>query len=186
MKFSELDNVAKEKAIEEYREGNPDYPWYEWWDFLFEDFKCELKEIGIECKGFYFDFYQNRFIKIEEPYIAEPKKFLISAGFNRELVLLNLSGSGDDIIISINNETRELMNSISCEFDYYDEDKELREIFDSEEELGSALESFLHSILEGFLKRLEQEYDYLCSDECIADNLEANDFCFLEDGTIVW
>ena len=41
---------------------------------------------------------------------------------------------------------------------------------------------FVNSILEGFFKQWQNDYEYACSDECIAEEIEANDYEFYENG----
>lgn len=43
--YEELSDKAKERAREWYR---TDYPYYDWWDFLYEDFDTRAQELGIE------------------------------------------------------------------------------------------------------------------------------------------
>ena len=41
---------------------------------------------------------------------------------------------------------------------------------------------FVESILEGFFKQWQNDYEYAISDECIAEDIEANDCEFYENG----
>ena len=41
---------------------------------------------------------------------------------------------------------------------------------------------FVESILEGFFEQWRNDYEYTCSDECIAEEIEANDYEFFENG----
>lgn len=41
---------------------------------------------------------------------------------------------------------------------------------------------FVESILEGFFEQWRNDYEYAYSDECIAEDIEANDYEFYEDG----
>ena len=41
---------------------------------------------------------------------------------------------------------------------------------------------FVESILEGFFKQWQNDYEYSNSDECIAEDIVANDYEFFEDG----
>lgn len=43
--YNELSDKAKEKAREWYR---TDYPDYNWWDYLYEDFNTQAQELGVE------------------------------------------------------------------------------------------------------------------------------------------
>ena len=41
---------------------------------------------------------------------------------------------------------------------------------------------FVENLLEGFFKQWRNDYEYSCSDECIAEEIEANDYEFYENG----
>ena len=41
---------------------------------------------------------------------------------------------------------------------------------------------FVESILEGFFEQWRNDYEYDCSDECIAEDIETNDYEFYENG----
>lgn len=41
---------------------------------------------------------------------------------------------------------------------------------------------FVNSILEGFFKQWQNDYEYSYSDECVAEDIEANDYEFYENG----
>lgn len=41
---------------------------------------------------------------------------------------------------------------------------------------------FVKNLLEGFFKQWQNDYEYDCSDECIAEEIEANDYEFYENG----
>ena len=41
---------------------------------------------------------------------------------------------------------------------------------------------FVESILEGFFKQWQNDYEYALSDECIAEDIEANEYEFYENG----
>ena len=41
---------------------------------------------------------------------------------------------------------------------------------------------FVENLLEGFFKQWQNDYEYTCSDECIAEEIEANDYEFYENG----
>lgn len=41
---------------------------------------------------------------------------------------------------------------------------------------------FVKNLLEGFFKQWRNDYEYNCSDECIAEEIEANDYEFYENG----
>ena len=44
---------------------------------------------------------------------------------------------------------------------------------------------FLEALGKCYLKILEKEYEYRYSDEAIIETIEANDYCFLENGKMI-
>ena len=66
---------------------------------------------------------------------------------------------------------------------WYDEsvDNALNNINQSVKNHLSARE-FVESILEGFFEQWRRDYEYTCSDECIAEEIETNDYEFYENG----
>lgn len=182
-KFEKLSKDVQEKLIEETR-NNPHYLDYGWWDFMLEDFKERLSEIGIECKTFYFDFYP-KFIKMDSPRVIDDIKFLTSAGLGKELMMMSLENKNRINNISINiNDKRDNYNSVCLEFyDLEDEDIEpMVELFGSSEELDEKLTDYLQNVLDGFLKELEKEYDYMNSDEYIREDLLNRDDEYDKEG----
>lgn len=41
---------------------------------------------------------------------------------------------------------------------------------------------FVENLLEGFFKQWQNDYEYACTDECIAEEIEVNDYEFFENG----
>jgi hypothetical protein len=54
----------------------------------------------------------------------------------------------------------------------------------SDREMEELEDWFLHELLEDYRILLEREYEYLTSDESVAESLECNGVEFLEDGSI--
>ena len=180
-KFDELSEEAKEKARENMR-TDEGYLAYDWWDFLFEDFKTELKEIGVEAETFSFDFYRDKYLTAENLYVEDEEKLLKSCS-NKWLVLNELRKEKTIITdISLNEE-----GEAEVEIDFYDEDnlteKEYDERIEEKEELEGEITSFIQDKLSNFLSRLEEEYEYLLSDEAVDDYLISNEWEFKKDGT---
>lgn len=53
-----------------------------------------------------------------------------------------------------------------------------------EDELSDKEDDFLNEILEDYRIILQNEYEYLTSKEAIIESIEANEYTFLEDGTL--
>jgi hypothetical protein len=80
-KFQELSDKAKEKALEKMYEINIDN---DWWDFLYEGFKEELHEVGLDCDTFYFSLDRDYHITPEKLRFTDLKLFI------KKLVLFRL------------------------------------------------------------------------------------------------
>ncbi len=53
---------------------------------------------------------------------------------------------------------------------------------DEREEREKLAEGFKKAILRDYLKMLMEQYEYTYSDECVAENIEANEYEFTEKG----
>jgi hypothetical protein len=178
--FEELSPEAQERAISDVADDSY-YLGYDWWDFLHEGFHEELEKIGIKCKDFHWDFDRNNYFEMEKPYAEDLNKFLESAGFKKQNLMLALDGRDATTDIGLSFHERKLY------IDYYDSGSEddvkyLRELYGNEEDLAEKLNDYLQNILYGFLKQLRDEYDYLCSEEYIRCYLTDGDYEFTEDG----
>jgi hypothetical protein len=125
----------------------------EWWDFIYYDAK---KVIGVEISGF--DIYRKSIdIKFIED--AEDVAHNIIQEYGQDTDMYKLAA---DFIVDYSN----LIMT---------DDPSPSDIEDREEE-------FLNGLGEEYLSMLEKDYDWLTSDEAIADTLELNEYTFLENG----
>jgi hypothetical protein len=160
--FDELSEKAKEKAISELIDINVDH---EWWDGLFYD----SENIGLKITSF--DLERNRHAKGE---------FLLSANE----VAQNIFNNHGEMC-----ETYKTAQSFMEEWqpvfdDYMDESSEKYESSEAEQELMSIEDEFLNSLLEDYSIMLQNDYEYLMSDEAIIETIKANDYHFTEDGKL--
>lgn len=166
--FDELSEDAKEKARYWYREGGLDY---EWWDFSFEEFRNELLDIGVETDTFWFALPPDRadFLIANRPSIVDPKKLLKASGVDLRTkaarAVLNYEA---DLSIGTNQ-----YGSGSHQSHYVEAD---------DDDIAEKVEEFFTDKLHNFKKRLEDEQDYLYSDESIDESIRINEYEFTEDG----
>ncbi len=157
--FDELSDVAKNKALQHYRSINVDY---EWWEFTYED----AKNIGLKITAFDLDrgrHAEGEFIndasevadKILKEHGDNCQTYKTAQRYIEELKEIELKYKGKD-----------------SDDDNYYLDKEISEL-DSE---------FLNNLLEDYSIMLQNEFDYLQSDEGVAETLKANDYEFTEEG----
>lgn len=159
-KFDELSDKAKEKALDKCREYSVDH---DWWESVYEDAaNVGIKITGFDigraslCEGTIVDTEQTAH-QIVDNHGEECETYLTAVNYLSER----------DAAIAAAPKAMEID-------DEYDLDEKL-------DELG---EEFTKSILEDFRIILQNEYEYLQSDEAVTENIEANDYEFDEDGNI--
>ena len=161
--FDELSDKAKEFAINEYRDINVHYDWYQ----------CSIEtfsEFGIVIKSF--DLHNKGTIELDFKY--------------------NLDDICQSFVYEFNN------NSIAeCAKEYLEAKKKLNKTYENEfdewgecEEYNEELELldglFTKDLEEEILSWLDSEYEYLQSDEAIAETLEANEYDFDINGKVLY
>jgi len=154
-KFDELNEDAKQKAIEVLSEINVDY---DWWQFVYED----AENIGLKIDGFDIDrgSYCNG-------------NFTISA----HEVAANIIRDHGESCDTYKTAQEFLDNSNEIQNKYPE-----MEGPDYEDEMISNEDAFLNSILEDYRVMLTNEYEYLISDEAIIETIQANEYEFTADG----
>ena len=164
--FEELSTEAKEKAIEKNRTTNVDH---DWWDYTYES----MKEAGVKINSF--DIYhRNINITIEDSH-ETALRIIENFGEAMEVVTLSKQFIKDrDALVKRLGEGNDKDGySVKEEnFDEFDDETE-----PMEEEYRRDLSNEIHTWL-------SEEYDYLQSDEAIAECLINNDYEFTEQGEI--
>ncbi len=184
-KFSELNDEAKEKAIEDQR-SNECYLDYEWFDYLHQDFIEELNTIGVNCEGFEWDLYRGREFKVDTNGIrvTNEQKLLKSVGLTKWLIMNELREEKTEIYSIGLDEYGEADVEIEQKEDYEQwSDEEYSDREKEVEELNEKITDFMKEKFEKFWERLDKNYNYFMSDEGIKEDLEMNDYEFNEDGT---
>jgi len=85
--FEELKKDIQEKVLDDNREINTEF--YDWYEYLFEDFKEELNKIGLSSDGFSFDLYRNE-ISFNKPNINNQDVFINSVLSHKDKILNQL------------------------------------------------------------------------------------------------
>lgn len=187
-KYEELSDSAKERAREWYME---DGLGYDWWDNCYEDF-CRVAEIlGIEISyrqgrgaeiyftGFYCQGSGSSFVGTYRYAKGAVGKIKEYAPKDEEL---------HRIAYGLQAVQRQhfyrLEAKISSHRDYmitvevYDRDDHWKNIGDAEDEVRDLMNDFN----DWMFKRLQDEYEYLTSDEVVEESIIANEYEFDEDG----
>ena len=191
-KFSELDDRAKERAMDNWRDGHLDY---DWWESVYDDADHVATILGIELtrkgkrtpaiwfNGFYHQgsgssfegsyAYAKGAVKAIKEYAPKDEALHRIARDLQDVQRKNFYGLRASITAS-NRETSICVNVENVQHIYGDASEE------AEEAITEAMNDFNHWVFE----RLEREYEYLMSDEAIAESIEANEARFEEDGTL--
>ena len=162
--FNELSDKAKETAVEQ----NYDYNvYFDWWDNTYYD----AENVGIKIKEF--DIDRGRCCKIEFKYDAREvcEKIQMEHGEGCETYRI-ASTFLSDYEELVKKYSDGIKTNIVAEDNEYDFDNDADEL---EDELRNDL-------AEEYLSILRKEYEYLTSEEAIAEALEANEIAFLVDG----
>jgi len=164
--FEELSAEAKENAIERNRTMNVEW---DWWDSTYET----MKEIGIKISSFDI-YYRNISITIEDSHHTASET-IKNFGEGMEIVKISKRFIADrDALIKKLGEGNDIAGySVKEEFiDEYDEEIEYLE------------EEYRKEMAEEILTWLIDEYEFLQTDETVAETLIDNNYEFTENGEI--
>jgi len=157
--FDELNEKAKEKAREWVREFVGDY---EWWYSIYSD----AENIGLRITSF--DLDRNRHAEGE---------FMVFGGAEQVAGLIQKEhGKTCETY-----KTAEAYNKARAEIEK--EYAHLSKEEDYDDAIGLCEEEFLHNLLEDYSILLQNEYEYMYTDEYIDDMIMANEYTFTETGT---
>lgn len=175
-KFDELNEETKKKVLENFRYLNTEWDWYE---SVYEGFEEIASEYGIEVEDMRFSgFYSQGDGASFEGEIVDFKKFAEKTGLKR---LVRLSDSIEyNLNMLVKRVTYHYYHSKTVEADirdggYYPRLSNLIE---------EKLEKVKEELCEKLYRNLEEEYDYLTSDEVVADTIRANEYEFTEGGEL--
>ena len=172
--FAELSEKAQERALNDFRDINVEFNWYE---DTFDTIRAAGKLLGLDIGQIYFDAYSYCIFDASYEYVRGAVKAV-----RKEF-------SWADDLCKVAKDLQDLQKrhfySLSCavtkgrSMNYYrcfrfGEDYEC-------DDLGDILDDFAHwaRIL------LRDEYKYLTSDEAIQEVIEANEYEFDEAGKLV-
>ena len=168
--FAELSETAQERAINELRDINVDFPW--WWS-TFDTIRTAGKLLGLDIDRIYFDTDLYCIFDASYEYVRGAVK-AVQAEFPRMTALhevaqkLQVLQKRHFYSLSCNVASQRDTNSYQC----------FRFGEDYECDLGDILDDFAHwaRIL------LRDECEWLTSDEAVKEMIEANEYEFTEDG----
>lgn len=194
-RFNALPEDLKDKILDEHRHWNVEH--IDWWDCVYEQFKADMSEIGIDVERMFFSgFWSQGDGACFEGDVYDWELFLKSLGYTEPALMThatkhfalrvdhrghyyheNCTIFGSDIPLPRHDEDEDFIHDYSPH-----ERDSLQEAVWLALLNGYSGESFEREFAEAFkdhmrdlYKRLEEEYDYLTSDEAVLDSLEAND-----------
>jgi hypothetical protein len=191
-KFDELQNDAKEKAMDWYRDGNLDY---DWWDCVYDSFKEKSKEVGFDVTKMYFSGFwsQGDGAMFEYDYIDDKLRMLFIDSLKltpmrKQWLINNTTISGKGKHRGHYNHEKCCAHSIYWEVDNGDLHWSTN-FYKWIESFSDELEEYVIDLYEelcgDLYSSLEKEYEYLQSDEVVKESIIANDYEFDEYGNIL-
>ena len=188
--FNELSEKAKQNAIESYR-NNEYYPYECWYDFVQEDFHTILKMIGFynieSCfRGFC---SQGDGASFTANYVYKKgclnaiKEYAPNDNELHSIVKGIISHQKDyayKLECSITKYSSLYCHSNTMSFDW--NMKNSYDINWKNDFVENEINRLIKDLADWYYSKLNNEYDWLLSDECIIDNIISNDYQFLENG----
>lgn len=199
--FTDAPEGVKKAILEENRYFNVED--CDWYDYTETDFKEQMSERGIDIDNMYFSGFSSQGDgACFEGSIADINKFLDSYfpdSFKRIRKLLEMGWSfsastshtgsyyhSGSVSLNFNAEDWEDCNQWDDDDLRYHAFNVMMEGVDDEiTDLENDIETVLRKHMDALYKTLENEYDYLTSDEALTEYFEGSDYMFDEDGRIV-
>ena len=165
--FDELPKDSQQKAIEKYQNINIDY---DWWDYVYADAEeCALAKIQ--------EFYLYRSCKL---------KLLSDARESCRRILKNHGKTCDTWKLAAKTLRTYVHAQVSWwnKLDPEDQDYWRMSDFDGTDEYAEIEREYVHALAEEYFTIIYDAYEYLTSDEEIAETLRANEYQFTLEGEI--
>lgn len=161
--FAELSDEAKENAVNNLSDINVQH---EWWESIYMD----AENVGLRLTSF--DLDRNRHAKGE---------FTLSA---LEVAANIIRDHGENC--ETYKTAKSFLSDHATLFAWYteEEEKEDGEVYDAEQAIIEREEEFLRDLCEDYSIMLQNDCEYLQSDEAIIETIEANEYEFTEDGEL--
>jgi len=178
-KFDELDERAKERARDWYREGALDY---EWWDCVYDDAKQCLALAGFDVDRIYFSGFSSQgdgacFEGSWAAHAAKPVKAMKEhAPKDKELHRIAAA------MRAIARSDKSASMSVRQSGHYYHDGCTSFSVEARTSEIEEVIIEASRDAMRWIYRRLEAEYEYLMSDEQVDESILANEYDFDEEG----
>jgi hypothetical protein len=184
--FDELSDEAKEKAIEWYREQKNQFDDY-MFDCVLDDWKEKLVDMGFLDPKIYFSGFscQGDGACFEAScYLPDLIKEFDTKKYRHLIPFINEGRITCSIETNSygNHYSHQRTRYISLDYPFwYDAYPKASSLC---EELKEELEGLRYELSCKIYNQLEEEYYYQMSDECIIEDIKANEYEFLENGKV--
>lgn len=185
-----------QELLDKYRDINVDFG--DWSDSVIENFKERVLEYGIDCERVYYTgFYSQGDGACFDGYVRDQQKFLDTLTNNDQQVYTGIrallkSGECDAFLSSwsrLGQHNHEYCLHHTLDFDGLENNlpwgapeflEEVAETLDLKadkelDELEDSIREFVRDLCKELYKELENAYEFLTSDEMVAEAIEAND-----------
>ena len=197
-KYEELSDAAQERARDWYRQGGLGY---DWWEFCYEDFARVAEILGIDLSQRAVPLMNGKCRYEPEVYFSgfyhqgSGSSFCGTYGYAKGAVVKIKEYAPQDeelhrIAQGLQDVQRRhfyrLIADITSVHDNYirveveDSENRYRDIGDAEDDVRGLMNDFN----DWMFKRLQDEYEYLTSDEAVVESLITNEYEFDEEGNI--
>lgn len=175
-KFDELSEQAKQVAIEEHRDINVDWDWYE---PMFEGFKEQLEEVGFYDVDIFFSGFYSQGDGASFDGKINPLKFAETENEKRVAKLID-NGLLEGFTIEKTSYASHYSHEKTRYVDVWRDDrKNIDSVLVS---LCEKIEAKRLELSKQIYNDLYKAYEELQSDEFISETLVANDYEFLSNG----
>jgi len=183
--YDELSEKAKEKALEEMKDINTNY---DWWDAVYDDAKEIGKLMGIEIDEIYFSGFWSQgdgacfegTYSYKKDSVNAVKEYAPSDTEVQEIAknLFDIQKKHFYQLTAGVKHSGRYSHENSTDIAVFNKDSSSEYQVDCEE-----LEKELRSFMKWIYSQLEKQYDYLSSKAVIEDTINSNDYYFSEDGS---
>lgn len=199
-KFDELDERAKEKAREWFREGAPDY---DWWEYIYDDAKTCLALAGFRIDKIYFSGFASQgdgacFEGSWRASEAKPAKAMKAhAPKDKELhriaaEMRAIAKARPEADMSVKHRGHYYHEhctefNVDCEGPEWSDDTrrsdaEWSALRERDGEIKERIKEASRDAMRWIYRQLEAEYEYRMADEQIDEDIRANEYEFDEYG----
>ena len=165
--FDELSDEAKEQARDWYQEGALDY---DWWDCTYED----AATIGLKIEGF--DLDRNRHVD---------GRLTVSGTDSCRLIMKEHGESCDTYKLAVGFLPQfEALDKKLEDMQANEENEDKENEWDIEDDIDELEKDYTYQLREEYASMLQNECEYLLSDESVDETILANGYEFTESGHI--